>query len=82
MVDFRIRSEGLILSLNSSTQYTTRMVPGNDEELLHYFLLEHIISTISTQAKANNTYRKMYKMSQLGATLDVKHTRVITAKLI
>ena len=82
MVDFRIRSEGLILSSNSSTQYTTRMVPGNDEERLPYSLLEHIISTISMQAKANNTYRKMYKMSQLGATLDVKHTRVITAKLI
>ena len=82
MVDFRIRLGGLILSSNSSTQYITRMVPGNDEELLPYSLLEHIISTISTQTKANNTYRKMCKMSQLGATLDVKHTQVITTKLI
>ena len=82
MVDFRIRSEGLILFSNSSTQYTTKMVPGNDEELLAYSLLVHIISIISTQTKANNTYRKMCKMSQLGATLDVKHTQVITTKLI
>ena len=82
MVDFRTKSVGRILSSNSSTQFTTRIVLDNEEELRLYSHLEHIISTISTQTKANNTYRKMCKMSQLGATLDVKHTQVITTKLI
>ena len=79
MEGYKTKWEEPIPSLNYSTHATTKMVL--DRGAGAYFLPDRITIITNMQTRANNTFPKIFKMSQSAVIWVVKPIQVTTATL-